>query len=41
MVDVTFHCPGSMVKLSAAAETVSTGSKHNKVIPYLIIRPSF
>jgi hypothetical protein len=30
-----------MLKLSAAAETTSTGSKLNKVIPYLIIRLSF
>jgi hypothetical protein len=30
-----------MVKLSAPAETISAGSKHNKVIPYLIIRLSF
>src|SRR3981081_1330671 len=37
VVEVTFHCPGS-IRFSATAGTVESASAHNNVIPNPIIR---
>jgi hypothetical protein len=40
IVDVTFHCPGSIARSDALAEAASI-SEHSNVIPNLVILISF
>jgi hypothetical protein len=40
VVEVTFHCPGSMLGFSDATETAGAASRQSNIIPGLFIRLS-